>query len=71
MRRIPVADMVEALLHDGTAIPILVSGNGPAILIPADMKPRSASEAQTMRNWGADPGLSPNLVAALSPSLTA
>ena len=63
-----MADMTEALLHDGTAIPILVSGDGRALLIPADMKPRSDSEARIMREWGADPGLGPNLVSALSRS---
>ena len=63
-----MADMAEALLHDGTAIPILVSGDGRALLIPADLKPRSESEAQTMLDWGADPDLGPNLVSALSRS---
>ena len=68
MRRIPVVDMAEALLHDGTAIPVLVSGDGRALLIPADLKPRSESEAQTMRDWGGDPALGPTLVSALSQS---
>lgn len=63
-----MADMAEAVLHDGTAIPILVSGGGRALLIPADLKAHSESEAQTMRDWGADPGLGPNLVSALSQS---
>ncbi|MGO4804723.1 alpha/beta fold hydrolase [Arthrobacter sp. 2MCAF15] len=60
--------MAEAVLHDGTAIPILVSGDGRALLIPADLKAHSESEAQTMRDWGADPDLGPNLVSALSQS---
>lgn len=63
-----MADMAEAVLHDGTAIPILVSGDGRALLIPADLKAHSESEAQTMRDWGADPDLGPNLVSALSQS---
>lgn len=63
-----MANMAEAVLHDGTAIPILVSGGGRALLIPADLKAHSESEAQTMRDWGADPGLGPNLVSALSQS---
>lgn len=63
-----MADMAEAVLHDGTAIPILVSGDGRALFIPADLRPRSESEAQTMRDWGADPDLGPNLVSALSQS---
>ena len=61
-------DMAEAVLHDGTAIPILVSGDGRVLLIPADVKPHSELEAQTMRDWGADPDLGPNLVSALSQS---
>jgi len=63
-----VSEMVEALLHDGTAIPVLVSGDGRALLIPANVKPRSGPEAQTMREWGADPDLGPNLVSGLSQS---
>ena len=63
-----MSEMVEALLHDGTAIPVLVSGDGRALLIPANVKPRSGPEAQTMREWGADPDLGPNLVSGLSQS---
>lgn len=58
----------EAVLHDGSSIPIAVSGAGRALLIPAGVAPRTESEAQTMRAWGADPDLGPNLVAGLSPS---
>lgn len=63
-----MAHTAEAVLHDGTRIPILVSGEGRALLIPANLSPRSASEAQTMLDWGADPDLGPNLVAGLSQS---
>jgi len=63
-----VADMAEAVLHDGTTIPIHLSGDGPPLLIPADLKPHSGSEAQAMLDWGADPDLGPNLVSGLSAS---
>lgn len=63
-----MSEMVEALLHDGTAIPVRVNGDGRALLIPADVRPRSGPEAQTMREWGADPDLGPNLVSGLSHS---
>lgn len=58
----------EAVLHDGTSIPIAVSGSGRALLIPTRAEPRPEPEAETMRAWGADPDLGPNLVTALSRS---
>lgn len=63
-----MTDSAEAVLHDGTVIPLNISGSGPALLIPARADPRPEEEAVTMRAWGADPDLGPNLVASLSPS---
>jgi hypothetical protein len=63
-----VTDSAEAVLHDGTIIPIVVSGDGRVLLIPTSVKPRPESEARTMREWGADPDLGPNLVSGLSQS---
>ncbi|CAI3796972.1 hypothetical protein NKCBBBOE_01711 [Pseudarthrobacter sp. MM222] len=65
---IAVNGSVDAVLHDGTRIPVAISGNGPALLIPTRAEPRPEAEAVTMRAWGADPDLGPNLVSGLSPS---
>jgi len=58
----------DAVLHDGTRIPISVRGEGRALLIPARLEPHTPAEAETMRQWGADPDLGPNLVNGLSRS---
>ena len=38
------------------------------MLLPVRIEPYPPSEAETMRRWGADPELGPNLVAGLSRS---
>ena len=58
----------EAVLHDGTTIPVTVRGAGRALLIPARLEPHPRAEAETMRQWGADPDLGPNLVNGLAAS---
>jgi pimeloyl-ACP methyl ester carboxylesterase len=58
----------EALLHDGTTIPITVTGTGPALLLPVRTEPHDPEQAETMRQWGADPELGPALIAGLSGS---
>jgi hypothetical protein len=63
-----VTDSAEAVLHDGSMIPIAVNGHGRALFIPTSVTPRPEPEARTMRDWGADPDLGPNLMAGLSPS---
>lgn len=65
---IVVTDSAEAVLHDGTSIPMTISGSGPALFLPVRAEPRPAAEAGTMRAWGADPDLGPNLVLGLAPS---
>ncbi len=65
---IVVTDSAEAVLHDGPLIPLTISGSGPALLIPTRAEPRPEEEAATMRAWGADPDLGPNLVSGLSTS---
>ena len=62
---------LEAVLHDGTAIHVSVQGTGQSVLLPIRTEPFPASEADTMRRWGADPELGPNLVAGLSGSYRA
>lgn len=63
-----VSKALEAVLHDGTAIAVSVQGTGRSVLLPVRIEPYPPSEAETMRRWGADPGLGPNLVAGLSRS---
>ncbi|WP_247048918.1 alpha/beta hydrolase [Arthrobacter rhizosphaerae] len=63
-----MADSAAAVLHDGTTIPITVQGDGPALLVPARLEPYSPAEAETMRLWGGDPDLGPNLVKGLAGS---
>jgi hypothetical protein len=55
-----------AVLHDGTVIQIAVRGEGRALLLPTRLQPHHPAEAETMRQWGADPDLGPNLVNALA-----
>lgn len=64
-----MTDGIEAVLHDGTRIPIVVRGEGRAMLIPTRLEPYAPAEAETMRQWGADPDLGPNLVNGLSRSV--
>lgn len=63
-----MADSAAAVLHDGTTIPITVQGDGPALLVPARLEPYSPAEAETMRLWGGDPDLGPNLMKGLAGS---
>jgi hypothetical protein len=58
----------EAVLHDGSVIPVTIHGGGPALLLPVRLEPHPPAEAETMRKWGGDPGLGPALVAGLSRS---
>lgn len=59
-------DTAEAVLHDGTTIPVTIQGNGRALIVPARITPYLPEEADTMRRWGADPDLGPNLVNGLA-----
>lgn len=63
-----MTDITEAVLHDGTTIPVTVRGNGRALVIPTRLEPHPPAEAETMRLWGADPDLGPNLMNGLSAS---
>ena len=58
----------EARLHDGTTIAVHISGDGRNVLLPVRPVPHDPAQAETMRQWGADPDLGPNLVAGLSSS---
>lgn len=63
-----MAGSAQAVLHDGTSIPITTSGSGRALLVPARVEPFPEAQAATMRAWGGDPDIGPNLVAGLSQS---
>ncbi|WP_457965904.1 alpha/beta hydrolase [Arthrobacter sp. D1-29] len=63
-----MTDFVEAVLHDGSVIPVTLQGDGPALLLPVRLEPYAPAEAETMRKWGGDPELGPVLVAGLSAS---
>ena len=57
---------VGAVLHDGSTITVTVQGDGPAVLLPVSLAPHTAAEAETLRQWGGDPDLGPNLINGLS-----
>lgn len=63
-----MTDTAEAVLHDGTTIPITMYGDGPALLVPVSLALHTPAEAETMRQWGADPDLGPILVNGLAGS---
>lgn len=58
----------EARLHDGTMIPVHIIGEGRNILLPVRFEPHDDATAESMRQWGADPDLGPNLIEGLSGS---
>jgi len=61
-----MAETAEAVLHDGSIIPVTIHGEGPALLLPARLEPLEPVAAETMRKWGGDPDLGPALVRGLS-----
>lgn len=63
-----MTDSAAAVLHDGSTISITVQGEGPALLVPARLESYPPAEAETMRLWGGDPELGPNLVNGLAAS---
>ncbi len=46
-----------ATLHDASAIDIEVRGSGPTLLLPVNPVPVEGTQADQMRQWGADPAL--------------
>ena len=58
--------MPEATLHDGSTIEIEVDGEGPTLLLPVNPQPATGSQAEAMRQWGADPALGHSLIQGLS-----
>ena len=58
--------MLEATFHDGSTIEIEVAGAGPTLLLPVNPQPVTGPQAETMREWGADPALGHSLIKGLS-----
>ena len=58
-------DSAHAVLHDGTSIAVGIYGDGPPILLPASLTTPTPADAETLRQWGGDPELGPNLVNGL------
>jgi pimeloyl-ACP methyl ester carboxylesterase len=59
---------IQARLHDGTTIPVVVTGEGKDILLPVRTEHHDEARAESMRQWGADPDVGPNLISGLSVS---
>jgi pimeloyl-ACP methyl ester carboxylesterase len=57
--------MLEARLHDGSAIEVQVHGQGPALLLPVNPRPVEGPQAEVLRRWGNDPALGRSLVDGL------
>ncbi|WP_206053354.1 alpha/beta fold hydrolase [Oerskovia turbata] len=64
----PVTHHTTATLHDGSTIPVEVTGTGPAVVLPANPVPATGPQADELRAWGLDPALGRTLVDALSPT---
>lgn len=57
--------MMEAKLHDGSAIRVEGCGDGPAVLLPVNPVPASGPRAEELRQWGVDPALGRTLIDGL------
>jgi pimeloyl-ACP methyl ester carboxylesterase len=57
--------MLQARLHDGSAIEVQVHGEGPALLLPVNPRPVEGPQAEELRRWGNDPALGRSLVDGL------
>jgi pimeloyl-ACP methyl ester carboxylesterase len=57
--------MLQARLHDGSAIAVEVHGDGPAVLLPVNPQPVEGPQAEELRRWGADPALGRTLIDGL------
>ncbi|WP_104173517.1 alpha/beta fold hydrolase [Arthrobacter sp. Y81] len=63
-----MAESADAVLHDGSTIAVSIHGDGPPLLLPASLAVHTPAEAETLRQWGGDPDLGPNLVKGLESS---
>jgi hypothetical protein len=58
-----------AALHDGSELAATALGNGAAVLLPVRIEPYDDATAETMRKWGAEPGLGRNTTVEIAPPL--
>ncbi|WP_438497790.1 alpha/beta fold hydrolase [Paenibacillus sp. IHBB 3054] len=58
--------MLTAKLHDGSEIEVVITGEGPNLLLPVNPYPVIGPQAAEMLKWGADPALGRSLIDALS-----
>lgn len=56
----------QARLHDGAAIDVEITGNGPVVLLPVRPDPVEGPQAEQMRLWGVDPALGRSLIDGLA-----
>lgn len=63
-----MAESADAVLHDGSTIAVSIHGDGPPLLLPVSLATQTPAEAETLRQWGGDPDLGPNLVEGLESS---
>lgn len=57
--------MLEARLHDGSSIEVVVDGSGPTLLLPVNPEPVTGPLADQMRQYGTDPALGQSLIKGL------
>ncbi|MEV0195708.1 alpha/beta hydrolase [Nonomuraea sp. NPDC050691] len=55
-----------AKLHDGAALDVEISGDGPVVLLPVNPRPVEGPKADEMRKWGMDPALGRSLIDGLA-----
>ncbi|NUW44099.1 alpha/beta fold hydrolase [Nonomuraea rhodomycinica] len=53
-------------LHDGAALDVEISGDGPTVLLPVNPRPVEGPKAAEMRKWGVDPALGRTLIDGLA-----
>ncbi|WP_328607358.1 alpha/beta hydrolase [Amycolatopsis sp. NBC_00345] len=61
-----VETTANAKLEDGSVLEIEVHGEGPAVLLPVNPRPIEGEQAESMRQWGADPALGRSLISGLA-----
>jgi glutaredoxin-related protein len=62
----PARTITQATLHDGSRIPVAITGDGPALILPVRHEPYDEATADAMRAWGGDPDVGPTLVDGLA-----
>ena len=58
--------ITQATLHDGSRIPVSITGDGQAVLLPIRHEPHDEATAASIRAWGGDPDVGPTLITGLA-----